>query len=176
MLALATSWRSVGVSALRLRGLALLAVPSLLSIITWFTLLPPSFRFIWGPAFALPCAIAGWCVWRIHSNKESLRRSVEWCTWTVGITLVLVAAVCAVTRLHPGDQSPREFVLGPVRVPYHVSLPPTPRTTTVTSEGGVMVRMPVGTDQCWTVYPLCTPELESSLRSRGPSINDGFTP
>jgi len=38
-------------SAIRLRPLLLAVFPSVIAALAWFTVSPPSYRFIWGPLF-----------------------------------------------------------------------------------------------------------------------------
>ena len=173
---LAIAWRCLGRSALRLRGLVALVAPSSIAVVTWFLFLPPSFRFIWGPAFALVTAAIGWTLWRLNLRGIGVRALGAPLFIAAALVLIATSVVCGATRLHMADQQSRTFVLGPLRISYSASAIPMPATKDVVSAGGVTVRMPIQTDQCWSVYPLCTPVLESALRSRGPSINDGFTP
>ena len=42
------------------------------------------------------------------------------------------------------------------------------------TDSGLILRMPADTDQCWSVYPMCTPDPLPSLTQLGPGIDSGF--
>ena len=68
----------------------------------------------------------------------------------------------------------RTMALGPVRLGYAVTPIQAQPVRNVGVSSGLVVLLPEGTDQCWDVYPLCTPWPELALNLIGPDTQDGF--
>ena len=84
---------------LRVRGLVITMLPSIISVMVWFTLAPPSFRFGWGPIVTLAAVPIGWSLWRL-SHLESKKTAVSAVVGAgVALPLVGVVAFSAITRL-----------------------------------------------------------------------------
>jgi hypothetical protein len=163
----------------RIRWRLLLAIttPALVTVVIWFLFSPPSFRFAWGPVFALgilPLAMALHS-WGTGTNVRSRFDLPRWAFVAAGVVVLAVTVFTAVFRSDP--QSRTELVvwqLGPVTidVPAAPALLPPVREQMLTS--GLMVRIPTESDQCWAVYPLCTAQLAPTVALRGNDIGKGF--
>jgi len=159
---------------LRIRGLGITMLPSIMSVAVWFTLAPPSFRFGWGPIVTLAAVPIGWSLWRL-SRLESKQTAVS-AVVGVGVALPLVGVVAfsAITRLdYASFTDERTWSLG-VCIPYAVTPLPKVDSDPVTTTGGVELLVPSRNEQCWAVFPLCTPTPLPGLTPRGPDISDGF--
>lgn len=140
-----------GRGPLRLRRLALLLAPSAAFMAAWITVLPPTWRLAWGPAFAAGSAAIGWGLHTGRADPARVQRGV--------LTVVaLVAVLCAFVR-YPGK--PTELPAAPAR--------------TATLPSGLEVTVPTLTDQCWDNPLPCTPEPDDRLRLLGETLGDGLT-
>ena len=159
---------------LRARGLGITMLPSIMSVAVWFTLAPPSFRFGWGPIVTLAAVPIGWSLWRL-SRLESKKTAVSTVVGVgVALPLVGVVAFSAITRLdYASYTDERTWTLG-VSIPYAVTPLPKVDSDPVTTTGGVELLVPSRNEQCWAVFPLCTPTPLPGLTPRGPDISDGF--
>ena len=159
---------------LRVRGLGITMLPSIMSVATWFALAPPSLRFGWGPIVTLAAVPIGWSLWRL-SRLESKKTAVS-AVVGAGVALPLVGVVVfsAITRLdYASFTDERTWSLG-VSIPYAVTPLPEVESDVVTTTGGVELLIPSRNEQCWAVFPLCTPTPLPGLTPRGPGISDGF--
>jgi len=158
-------------SAIRLRPLLLAVFPSVIAALAWFTVSPPSYRFIWGPlffTFMIPIAFV------LHSIRSSWVRPVL----LVGFVAVLgsVTLFTAITRVdYSGMSTNGTWSIGPIPIPYSYTPSLLPATQELVTESGLVLRTPVASEQCWAVFPLCTVNPDPSLTQRGESIQDGFT-
>lgn len=162
----------------RPRALLVAATPSLLATVVWFVASPPAFRFIWGPLFtlvALPAAFALAGLTRGERKSDPRQRLQMLISTGAGIAVIGVVAFSAVARLDVGSMTQgRQFALGPLQVPYAVTPLPEPPVSVGTLESGLEVVFPTESDQCWSVYPLCTAQIEQTVRLLGPNLNEGF--
>lgn len=153
------------------RGVALSVLPSLVAVVSWFALTPPSYRFAWGPLFTLLTIPLGWLLW-----KSALTRIA-----VVGGAF----AVIAVTVFSAGfrldwaaiDQD-SDWSLG-VSIPYQVAPVESVPVVGQLLPSGLSVLVPVESDQCWDNYPLCTPAPSVGLRLRSGdqgNFGSGFLP
>ena len=159
---------------LRVRGLGITMLPSIMSVAAWFALAPPSMRFGWGPIVTLAAVPIGWSLWRL-SRLESKKTAVS-AVVGAGVALPLVGVVVfsAITRLdYASFTDERTWSLG-VSIPYAVTPLPEVESDVVTTTGGVELLIPSRNEQCWAVFPLCTPTPLPGLTPRGPGISDGF--
>ena len=162
---------------IRWRLLLAIATPALLTVAVWFLFSPPSFRFAWGPLFALgvlPLAMA-LQTWGTGTHMRSRFDLPRWAFVAVSVAVLAVTVFTVVFRSDP--QSRTESVawqLGPVTidVPTAPALLPPVREQMLTS--GLVVRIPTESDQCWAVYPLCTAQLAPTVALRGSDIGAGF--
>jgi hypothetical protein len=165
-------------ASLRVRALLLAITPSLLTVAFWWLVTPPSFRFIWGPLFAIAAVPAGWALWCIRrSAGSSSAVRLEWLA-VLGVVLpiVLVSAFSAAFRFDATDVTEeRTWRLG-VSVPYSVAPVADAPVTGLTLPSGLAVLVPTESDQCWANYPLCTAQIAETVRLRGDSLADGFLP
>jgi hypothetical protein len=147
-------------------------VPAAGSLVLWFANAPDP-RFAWGllllvgliPLAAVVAARPGLHVLAVY-----------------GATAVLAAALLGPivrggygTVVSTVESSPVRF--GPVE--FDRRLAPLPDIAVVgrTLVDGTAIVSPAEADQCWGVFPLCTPAYAGDgIRSRGPNIRDGFVP
>jgi len=161
-----------------LRVMFLTMAPAAVTVAVWFLATPPAFRFAWGPLLLLGAVPAGF-------SLAALRRSTAVRVAAVGMATVALLSGSIVSVLHQTTLRSalsalppeiRSWSLGPVHVDYEVSPLLRSDLRTITVPGGVEILYPVGTDQCWRAYPLCTGQVPGSLRWRTPLvIQDGFT-
>lgn len=173
----------------RPRALLLALAPSLLATAAWFVASPPAFRFIWGPLFtlvALPGAFAADGLTRGTPTEQTQGRrhqpaATRMAAVATGATMLAAAgllgvvAFSAVARLDTASMTEeQQLSLGPITVPYRVTPIPVPPVSAGTLDSGLEVLFPIESDQCWAVYPLCTAQIEPTVRMLGPTIGDGF--
>ena len=108
--------------------------------------IPPSRRLTWGCQFANAAVILAWG-WMV--NRRADRTVISLGTFGVLATLF-------------------------VRLPIWLVLSPNPATTSVSLDSGLVIQVPDASDQCWGVFPLCTPSPASDLALRGVDWRDGF--
>lgn len=89
--------------------------------------------------------------------------------------LVVAAALTMTTRIPWTAYTERAVTARPVSLTYVFAPIPVPSTTRVQLSEGLEVVQPLPTDQCWTVYPLCTPNVSPTLELRGADVSEGFT-
>lgn len=165
----------------RMRWRALMAVlgPVLLVDVVWFFFSPPSFRFAWGPIFALGIIPLGFALHAWFTSSRTLWRS-DLTVWVIRAGGLAVLTVTVVTALFRSDAGTRSTLLTWQFGPAAISLPATPLLLPEVEEqeltGGLVIKIPVESDQCWAVYPLCTAQLSPSVQLRGTGIRDGFIP
>jgi hypothetical protein len=147
--------------------LALALTPSVIAIAGWFLASPPSFRFAWGMWFSLWGILIGLALWRLP--LQALRRSAVWAGAGSLVGVVIVA-----TAVKFADTDLTQKVLTPAGITIAVAPFPQPDIEARTSSAGLEYLNPVTTDQCWDVYPLCTPSPAPELRFRGDGIEFGF--
>jgi hypothetical protein len=161
-------------TSLRARGLLLTMAPSAAAVVVWFALAPPSFRFAWGPIFTLAALPLGWSLWRL--SRVVPGKSVTPVLVSVGV-LVPVIAVVAVSASTRFDYTlitkERTWSLG-VAIPYAVAPLTRVEREVTTTIGGVELMVPTQNEQCWGMFPLCTPTPLAGLTPRGPTLTDGF--
>lgn len=159
---------------LRARGLLLTMAPIAASVVVWFTLAPPSFRFAWGPIFTLAAVPLGWGLWRL-SGLESRKTFIPTFVGAgVAAPVLIVVAVSALTRFdYASVTQERTWSLG-VAIPYAVTPHPEVESEVITTIGGAELLVPTVNEQCWGAFPLCTPTPLAGLTPRGPELSDGF--
>jgi len=165
---------------IRARSLALLLIPSTATCVVWFLASPPAYRFIWGPLFALAVLPLGWAL-HLQSRlvKRQLRRIDFAATALIiaAVSILVVIGYTFVARIDLArDAEPHTWALGPVSVQINLAPIEVAQTTVQRLSTGLSVRMPVDSDQCWDVYPLCTAQLAPTVGMRSESIQDGFLP
>ena len=162
--------RRVG-SAIRVRALLLSVSPSLLAVAAWFTVSPPSYRFIWGPlflTFMIPVAFA------LHSIRMSWVKPLL--IGGLAVSLGAASLFTAAVRVNYSEMSAEgAWSLGPISIPYSYAPSPLPKTQKSVTESGLVLRTPEFGEQCWAAFPLCTINPDSSLSQRGELIQEGFT-
>ena len=158
-------------ASIRLRTLLLTVFPSVIAVTAWFTVSPPSYRFIWGPLFLIFMIPLAFVLHSIH--KSWIRPAL-----IAGLVAVLgsVTLFTAIARVDYGGMSAEgTWGIGSASVPYSYAPSPLPDTQEFVTESGLVVRTLISGEQCWAVFPLCTVNPNPSLTQRGESIQDGFT-
>lgn len=161
---------------LRWRELLLAVAPSIVMSASWWAFTPPSFRFAWGPLFTLGTIPLGWSLARLdHGTRTQQAVGSPW-QWLTAVALVvptsLVVTFSLTTRFEWASLTQeRTWAFG---IPYVLAPVPSAATTSVTLNTGLTILQPVDSDQCWSAYPLCTPQLFSDIALRGVDISDGF--
>ena len=162
-----------------LRGHALLMsmAPSLVMTLVWWTLTPPSFRFAWGPTVTCLSIPTGWALWRLASSHLSTGRL--WRTMAIAcfaVPVILVVVFSGAVRLDVVTKSEQvSWKLG-FSIPYAVVEPRQQSTRADDLASGLVIRVPTNGEQCWSAYPLCSPQAPPTLRSRGTTLMEGFLP
>jgi hypothetical protein len=158
------------------RRLIACMLPSIVAVIAWFTVSPPSYRFIWGPLFTIFLIPLGYGLAALHrSDARISTRTAPLVLAASCAVLLVVTGFSAFARNQASTISEsREFQLGGVSLNYTVAPLPVVATQDLGMSTGLVVRTPVSGDQCWNVYPLCTFNPESALGLRGSDLQDGF--
>ena len=162
-----------------LRGRALLVAmaPSVVMTLVWWTLTPPSFRFAWGPTVTCLSIPTGWALWRLASSHLStgrLWRAMAIACFAAPISLVVVFS--GAVRLDVATNSEEvTWKLG-LSIPYAVVEPHRQSTRALDLASGRVIHVPTDGEQCWSAYPLCSPQTPPTLRLRGTTIREGFLP
>lgn len=155
------------------------AAPAAVAVFTWFVASPPTFRFIWGPLVALFVIPIAWVLHSLRACSNVSDRTKGQATFALlggGAMLLVVAASLAMTiRIPWAAYTEQAVTAGPVSLTYVVAPIPVPSTTSVELPSGLEIVQPLPTDQCWTVYPLCTPNVSPALELRGSDVSEGFT-
>lgn len=161
------------------RRLALLTLPSAVAVLAWWVASPPTFRFVWGPLFGLAIAPLGWFMALLARPPHDAANRPVLPAAAAGsaVALSIIVVYCVGFRLdtHAVTEA-RQFRVGAISVGYSIAPVPLPATREVAPSPGLALKVPIPSDQCWGVYPLCTPLIESAVSLRGPSIQDGFKP
>lgn len=163
---------------LRGRALVFVMAPSMLMVAVWWVATPPAFRFIWGPLFAVAALPAGWALWRLTRAGRPRRESGVYWLASVGLSAPVLAVVTfsALFRFDGGGLTEERTWDFGVELIYMVTPVVDAPTRVASLESGLTVLIPTESDQCWSVYPLCTPQVAGSVRLAGNGIQDGFLP
>jgi len=145
-------------------------LPSLAATAFWFTLTPPSFRFAWGPLFTIATIAIGWSLWARVTSVETLGHQAA-----LGMSIVLAATV-ALTITFRLDLSSISEARVARAIPVTFAVAPTtpPQVAEVTLPSGLPALTPTNGDQCWTAFPLCSPQLPATLRLRADNLQSGL--
>lgn len=162
-----------------MRQLLVVMVPSVVAIIAWFTISPPSFRFAWGPIFSAPVIVISAMLARIDRAQRNTSTPMVHRLPDIVIAVAAIGII-GVTVFSLGFRSqvdaitePQTWRLGPVAIDYAIAPLPAVPTHEVTLGSGLVIRAPDTGEQCWDIHPLCTP-LVGDIEQRGASIADGF--
>lgn len=158
------------------RSVALAAAPSALAVLAWFVASPPAFRFIWGPLFTLTALPGAFAACALANRTRPARFPAQPVLFAaIAMPLLIVTAFSALTRFDFQEvTSPHTFAAGPISISYAVAAIPEPETAERSLPSGLTVVIPVASDQCWTVYPLCTAQLPDSVALLGEKWQQGF--
>lgn len=174
-LALALATKSS--TTIRWRGLAAITAPSAIAVLVWFLASPPAFRFVWGPLVLVLVAPLGWIFAALmKSERPTAIQRVISSALPLGSAAILIGASVATVAVRIDWDSiseSRVWSLG-VNLSYAVAPIPAPPVETQELADGLQVLRPVVTDQCWSVYPLCTPTVDPTLRFLDGELASGF--
>lgn len=161
---------SGGVSRHNMKLLALATLPSVGMVLVWWVATPPSFRFAWGPIFTALTIPAGVLVWLLKSGKLNLWPQIF--SVLVSTPVILVVVYSSVFRLDTNSMSQHEqWLLG---IQYSVTPIVKPAVQPRTLESGLEIQTPSGAGLCWQNFPLCTAQIQETVRMRGAQVQDGF--
>lgn len=150
--------------------------PSGLAIIAWFFVSPPSYRFAWGPLIVFAAAPLVSVLSTAQAKDGRSVTLVRWFPRLAAATVIALVIFSIVVRTDFASMTDeRTWGIGQVSIPYTVAPPPIVSTSTLVTEGGVDVQVPTIGDQCWDVYPLCSPLPTPSLSFQGEGLGSGFT-
>lgn len=176
-ISVAIAWRA-GVMKSAWRPMLTAVLPSSLAVLAWFLLSPPSFRFIWGPAFVLLVLPMGVAFAQLGNLETGIkhRAAVTQLALVGGAFCIGTVAVFSVVERNQFDtiSQERSWRLGPVSAVYTITPVPTPATKRIDTGNGLILQTPVSGDQCWDNYPLCVYYTGQSVSARGQVIQDGF--
>jgi len=167
-------------ASFRWRRLLLALFPSAVAIAVWWLLLPPSFRFIWGPLFALPATVIGWVLWRFneqdHHDAVTDRSRLRLTLIALSAPIMLVTVFSLAFRSDLGAAKvDAHWNLG-LAIPYALVPVPTAAVQELNLGDGLVIQQPIDSDQCWGFFPLCTSSPADGIRLRGQSLQEGFLP
>ena len=159
--------------------IALAMLPSLAMVLFWWFATPPAFRFAWGPIFTTLTIPAGVLVWLLASRSRRASQSTGhpqvWRSLNaalVSIPVVLVVVFSFAFRLNIDSMSQEQnWSLG---IRYSVTPIVSPESVQRTLESGLEIQVPVDSGLCWQTFPLCTGQIEETVRMRGSELQDGF--
>lgn len=155
----------------RPRALLLALTPGVVAIAAWFVLSPPSFRFTWGPIFALLAILIGAALHDMATRGVS----VTWALIAIGLTITTVTLYSVTFRNLAAEYTDSgAFHVGPLSLRYATAPLPDVPTRELTMIGGLVLQEPLKGDQCWNVYPLCTFSMGDRVGLIGDSIDEGF--
>ena len=163
---------------LRWRAMLVAATPSLVMTAAWWLASPPSFRFAWGPVFTSFTVPIGWILWRVVTSASPAARR----RWMIlvgagaALPVLAVTVVSAATRLDVASITDERTWDAGVGIPYAVADVRQVEVVESTLPGGLSVVTPTKSEQCWSVFPLCTPRIAFTVRPRGDSLSDGLLP
>ena len=156
-------------------------LPSAVTSLVWFLASPPAFRFAWGVLFSIPVIVAG----SIISGDRRLRFRVRMTDRPIGAIAAGSAIACltgvlvfsTIARLDVASMTQtRSWIAGPMSIEYRMT-PITPAQVREQKlDSGLVVRIPVDSDQCWAIYPMCTAQIGDNVALRGSGIQSGFLP
>ena len=163
------------------RRLWLALAPPIVAVAAWFTLSPPSFRFIWGPLFSMLFIPLGLALLRLDQarNRPPSRMAIaprRLVLLSAAVCIIVVSVISFAWR-NQGDAYTleRSWSLGPVALPIVVAPIPMPPVEERLMTTGLTVVTPLpGSDQCWDNYPLCTFNPPPDIGLRGATIGEGF--
>ena len=150
---------------IRIRALAVACAPFVLAASVWLAFFPPAFRFGWASLFGLAAIVAGWGVWKMRWSNVMIALA--------GLALGVVALTSFFVRFDSTAPTERGSWLG---VNYRYASLPSPPVKDVSLTSGLELLVPIESDQCWSVYPLCTPQPDPSLRTVDDHWPSGFVP
>jgi hypothetical protein len=178
--ALSTGWALWRSSSAQLaRPMAMTTFPSVLAVLVWWSLTPPSYRFAWGAIFTLFSIPTGWALWSLTTNPQTRLtqqprfRNVILSGLTVPV--LLVVAFSAAFRLNVESMTAATDVNVGISIPIAVTPVPLAPVEEVDLESGLDVVRPIESDQCWWAYPLCTPGPDPRLKPLNGPWPRGFT-
>ena len=154
-------------------------LPSGVAVVAWFSVSPPSFRFIWGSLFCLAFVPLGAALAQLHRERTRLpspfRLSTPLTLVSVSLVLVSVTGYSALFRNQADSiTESRSWTVGQLTLPYAITPIPRPPVKQETMLSGLVLTTPLEGDQCWDNYPLCSFSMGNNIDLIGPTIQEGF--
>jgi hypothetical protein len=161
-----------------IKGLALLLIPAIASIVVWFFTAPDP-RFAWGTLVVvglIPLSLG------LAQLAEAIRQP----DWRVIVT-PLVAAFMALIVAGPAVSQAlqvrgyvaegyelRTYSFGPFEIIAHVNPVETAIINEYPLDDGNTILSPFPEDRCHLTFPACRPYPDATMQFRGDSVADGF--
>jgi hypothetical protein len=162
-------------ASLSWRLMMLSMFPSAISLIFWWLLTPPSFRFAWGPLFTFAAVPLGWAVWSLVRTESRMSWS-RVASLGFSVPIILVVIVTMTTRVDWASMDEKkQWRLG-LEIPYVVTPITQPDISMTTLESGLEVLVPLDSELCWGAFPMCTSRIAESVRLAGSTLEDGLLP
>ena len=169
---------------LRWRTIAVVQIPIIAALITWFFFSPPTFRFGWGPVFSFFLVLIAFPLKSLFESNVANRNLGSLVSLekkllfpAMGVLLLAVVGFNIVFRFQSGAITQNTtWSLGPITLDYQIAPVVDVPTTDINLDSGLTLTSPTESDQCWDNYPLCTPAIIQTLSFKGSKIQDGFLP
>jgi hypothetical protein len=152
-------------------------LPSAFMVVVWWVVTPPSFRFAWGPLFTLVAVPIGCSLWVLLKSPGLRYRSQSGMIVVIlacSGPIVLVTGYSVAARFDSAAITSKR-TWGP-GLPYAVAAVPEPNVAPRELPSGLVIQAPLEGEQCWDRWPLCTPQVDPTVRLRGPALVDGLLP
>ena len=153
------------------RTIALVCLPSLVTVVVWFLMTPPALRFAWGPIFAIPAIPLAVSMCSQQFLGYRLRQGLEVVPVLLSLAVIAFASLNYI-RDDSAVPTSRTSLWG---IAADVVAVPTAELIAVALPSGQIIYAPQGpTFQCWG-EPFCTAEFVPGLDSPGNDLKEGFT-
>jgi len=165
-------------SRVGVRGLVLLSIPALASIVVWFFTAPDP-RFVWGPLLVLgliPLAIA---LARLSRAVTKAEHRVVVSALVATFMTLAIAGPAASTALQiesyvAEGYELREYSFGRFSFDAHIYPAENAVIVNFKLDDGNVILTPISDDRCFLSFPACRPYPNPTMQFRGDSVADGF--
>ena len=156
------------------RYVALSLLPSLIAVATWWLLSPPAFRFAWGALFTLTTIPIGWGLWALSRRRPTIGTS-QILLAAATVPVLGVVAYSALFRLDTDAMTRPYLVQLGSGVSIQIAQVHVANVSPITLDSGLKIVRPIFTDQCWSSYPLCSPDPDPQLSILHSDWRNGFS-
>jgi hypothetical protein len=147
------------------RQLLATAAPAAVAVALWWATTPPALRFVWGPLFALGIVPLAWGLRALNWRRVTMAGA--------GLALIGFSTLTLAARMDWHAPAEQQAWFG---IPVQVAALPEPSTDAQSLASGLIIRRPVAGEQCWAVFPLCSPVVPAGLRPLTSAWADGLQP